>query len=165
MEDDYPWDAGRTDQERRFLARLRELANGRALFDAWDLYPQLVVTLTVDDPEENVIVRTLRVDYDGSSLRGGEDPSSQIDPELDSSDPDYFELTGYASPEALASQAFDWFSRQGRRPIDRREWFGPDHTWLEWVMLEPVEKPLVARYFGRPDRPPDHVVRLDTPQV
>lgn len=160
MDDDYPWDVGRTEAEREFLGCLRSLSNDRAHFDAWAFHPQLVVTLTIGDMEHNVVIRTLRVDFDGSSVRGGEDPSGQIDSDLIDGAPDYFALSGQRSISDLARQAFDWFALQGRRPIDRQEWIGPDHTWLRWVLVEPVERPLVAQYPNRPERPPDRVVRL-----
>ncbi len=161
-DDDYPWDVGRSDPERAFLARLRELSNRRALFDAWTFYPQLVVTLTISDPEHKAVLRTLRVDFDGVVLRGGNDPSHQIDPSMDRADPDYFERPVESSDAQSAKYAFDWFRQQSSRPIDRLEWADEESTWLRWNIAEVSETPLVASGLKPPNRAPDRVVRLDT---
>lgn len=171
MSDDYPWDVGRSEDERMFLLELRRLANDTALFDAWTLHPQLVVTLSIGDPVEKAILRTLRVDFDGRSLVGGNDRSHQItESELNPGPPypedlDYFELPGEFTPPELAQRAFDWFQRQASRPIDRLEWDGPEHGWTVWSLADPGGEELVARYTNRPGRPPDRVIRLKSPII
>ena len=158
--DNYPWDVGRSETERAFLGRLEQLASGRLPIDTWTFYPQLVVTVSIGEDRE--LVRTLRVDFAGDSLKGGEDPSGQIDPELDSEAPDYFEVTEPLTPSGFAERAFDWFLRQAIRPIDRLEWTGVDHTWVRWKLAD-EGRTLVGRYRDLPDRPPDRVVRLKPP--
>lgn len=117
MSDNYPWDVGRTEDERTFLRRLKQQVNARAPFDAWTFHPQLVVTVSISDPDQRVVLRTLRVDFDGSSLTGGNDPSHQMtearlnpgDPYPE--DPDYFELLGADSVPEVAQHALAWFQR------------------------------------------------------
>ena len=163
--DNYPWDVGRSDAERAFLRQLEQLCIDNWPFDAWTHYPQLVVTLAVTDPEHNAILRTLRIDFDGQSLAGGNDPSGQIDPKLNPEDPDYFELDDRLTPPQFAERALDWFHHEASRPIDRQEWDGTDDGWLLWVLADEEERPLVAQYHNRPDRPPDRVVRLSPPNI
>ena len=165
MDDGYPWDVGRSDAELDFLDELRELSQHRAHFDAWDYYPQLVVTLTIADLDlrEPVILRTLRVDFSANTLAGGNDRAHQIDPLLDPTDPDFFERQGLRPREA-AGEAFRWFRQEALRPIERREWRGRD-LWRQWVLTEIPEKPLADSGSGRPARPPDQVTRLEPRQI
>lgn len=164
--DNYPWDVGRSETERAFLLQLERLCVGSGLIDAWTYYPQLVVTLSINDPEHNVILRTLRIDFDGQSLAGGNDPSHQIaDPALNAEDPDYFELKDQLTPGQFAERAFDWFRHQADRPIDRLEWEGTHHRWLRWALADEDGRPLGAQYRNRPDRPADRVVRLMPPDI
>jgi len=101
------------------------------------------------------------VDFDGTGLTAGNDPSHQItEAHLDPDDPDYFRVFGPLPPDVLADHAYEWFQRGASRPIERREWDGTEHVWLEWVLAD-VDRLLSAKYQGRPDRPPDRVVRLD----
>lgn len=163
MSDDYPWDLGRDEPERAFLRRLAKRSSGRGLFDAWTFYDQLVVTLTVRD--DTGVLRTLRVDFDGEHLVGGNDPSHQItESQLDKNDPDHFEVDGAGSPQELADRAYEWFRREAARPIDRHEWDGEEHGWFLWVLAD-AARPLSARYLNRPDRPPDRVIRLESPRL
>ena len=163
--ENYPWDAGRSDAERAFLRQIEHLCTDKSPFDAWINYWQLVVILSISDPEHNVILRTVRVDFDGQSLAGGNDPTHQIAPNLDPEDPDYFELRDQLTPAQFAERAFDWFHHEAIRPIDRQEWDGADHGWLLWVLADGEGRPLVAQYFDQPDRPPDRVVRLRPPDI
>jgi hypothetical protein len=159
---EYPFDVGRTEAEIAFLRqleRLHESHGAHAAFDAWTMYPPLVVTVTISDPEHNCILRTLRIDFDGSSLVGGNDPSHQIDPQLDPDDPDHFEMRTQLAAERFADVAFSWFSDQADRPIDRQEWREGSRTWRRWVLAD-TGRPLVAQGFGPPDKNPDQVVRL-----
>src|SRR3954471_17999851 len=45
--------------------------------------PQLIVTVCVVDPDDPLVVRTLRVDFDGERFVAGNDPSHQIVDELE----------------------------------------------------------------------------------
>ena len=96
----------RSEIEGRFLDRLRESVAD--IFDVWLFYPQLVVTLCVCDPDDQVVLRTLRVDFDGLRIVAGNDPSHQITEErLDPEDPDLFQLPAGSPPEHCAEAAVD----------------------------------------------------------
>src|SRR3954451_13016809 len=90
-------DEARNDLERRFLMRLVELAPPYC--DVWTMLPQLIVTVCLGDPEDALVLRTLRVDFDGERFVAGNDPSHQIVDELDDDDPDRLE-----SPEGLCPE-------------------------------------------------------------
>lgn len=158
--EDHAWGVGRTECEQAIPKRLRDLSNGRSLFDVWTFFDRLVVTVCVIDTG---VLRTLRVDFDGTSLTAGNDPGHQItEADLDPEDPDYLRVQGPLGPRELADRAYDWFRREASRPIDRQEWDGDDHGWRLWVLAD-VNRLLSAQYTGCPDRPPDRVIRLDPP--
>lgn len=155
MDDDS--EQGRTDLERRFLETFRNVL-GHAPIDIWDDYEQLVVTVTIVDPDERLVLRTLRVDYDGRAIWGGNDPDHQIDPALDPDDPEYFRVEA-VTPERAAEVAADFFRRESCRPIDRLEWDGPDRRQFHWVLAD-VGLPLVGKKPGLTGRTPDRTIRL-----
>jgi hypothetical protein len=68
------------------------------------------------------------------------------------------------SPEAFADRAYQWFRKQGSRPIDRQEWDGSDRGWVLWVLADDGTA-LVSGSPNRPDRPPDRVTRLEAPSL
>lgn len=132
---------GRNEAERRFLRVLVGVAPG---FDVWTYYPQLVTTVVVCDPDTPVVLRTLRVDFDGTSIRCGHDPSGQIDPAMASNDPDGYECRDALTPEQFAEVAGEWFWRQFRRPIDRYEWRGRDPEVGPYWVLADCDRGLVV---------------------
>lgn len=189
---DYQGDLARNQAESAFLRRLADhcRAAGGRQFDVWDFYPQLVVTLSLSEPGDSTvpILRTLRVDLEERRMVGGEDPGGQIDPDLDASANDFFEIPGPLSPEQFADRAYEWFREQGARPIERLEWDG-DVRGIRARLIRPVLRPpgwrvWVLRDEGRllvcqrdagtafdaagpwlgtegpPDRPPDRVTPI-----
>jgi hypothetical protein len=152
---------GRSEADRLFLRRLRELL--RDIFNPWLSFPQLVVTVDVDDPDERSVLRTLRADFDGSRLVAASDQGHQVTAmHLDPTDPDLFELPSGSSPELGAEAAAAWFREQAARLIERHEWDGPTHVWTRWI-LKDTGRALAARYPSAPIRPPDRIIRLVPP--
>src|SRR5215472_2017806 len=124
---------GRNDLERRFLA---EFNARRGVVDVW-IWPDrpLITSLCVFDRDEGGgVIRTLRADFDGETLRCGRDPTQQFVGDLDPDDPDGYVLGGGRSPEDLAAAAVAWYKRHSgtwfrRHPPWRRTilngWRGP----------------------------------------
>jgi hypothetical protein len=163
---------GRNDAERRFLGRLTLLQPPYC--EVWLFFPQLVVTVTVADPDENLVLRTLRVDFDGKRFAAGNDPGDQITDELDPDDPDRLESPDGLSPEELAERAMAWLRAQAQRPIEREEWDEDDGGWRRWVLADTGQALVLRRAGGvafaaggaweassaPPQRAPDRVVKL-----
>jgi hypothetical protein len=137
-------DDGRNDAERRFLRRLTRLQP--PFCDVWTFMPQLVVTVTVADEDENLVIRTLRVDFNGESFVAGNDPSHQITGELEADDPDRLESPSGLNPEELAEAAMVWLRTQAGRAIERHEW-GRRRPWQRWILVD-TGQALVVRKGG-----------------
>ncbi|MDA0184056.1 hypothetical protein OJ997_27355 [Solirubrobacter phytolaccae] len=90
--------------------------------DVWTFAPELIVTVTVADPDHRLVLRTLRVDFDGRGFVAGNDPSHQMSDDLDPEDLDRLESPPGLEPEDLAELAMAWLRAQADRPIDRQEW-------------------------------------------
>lgn len=170
----------RDDVERRFLGRLTQLQPPYCDVWVWPP-PRLVITVDVSDRDVPLVLRTLRVDFDGKRTVAGNDPSHQIADELDRADPDRHESPAGLSPEELAEGAMGWFRAQTARPIERQEWDIPDSRrrfarrrrtscLRRWVLAD-SEKTLAVRQgdgtawdpggaWGDPlpTRPPDRVI-------
>jgi hypothetical protein len=161
---------GRDGEERRFLRRLTLLQP--PFCEVWTGWPQLVVSVTVADDDENLVLRTLRVDYDGNGFVAGNDPSHQITDELDPDDPDRLESPSGLDPEELAELAMAWLRAQAARPIERQEWDEDDGGWRRWVLTDTGQALTIRRVGGvafaasgpwaasLPRRAPDRVERL-----
>jgi len=148
---------GRNETERRFLTRLH--ARTTPLYiDVWVDRPQLVTSVDVSDRAHPSVLRTLRVDFDGAHLWGGEDPTKQLVGELDPTRPDSFERSDAALPEAYAEIAASFFLDQLKRPIDREEWKVGKTVLCRWTLAD-VGRGLVST-LGIPKRPPDRVIRV-----
>ena len=130
----------------------------RLYLDVWYGRRQLVTSVDVSDDGRSVIVRTLRVDYDGEQLWGGNDPTHQLVGELDPADPDWFELSDCLSPEDCAEAAAEFFTRQVARPIDRAEWVLGSTVKCRWTLSD-VGRGLVTQ-GGILAGPPTRVVRI-----
>src|SRR5215472_2277017 len=146
---------GRNDLERRFLA---EFNARRGVVDVW-IWPDrpLITSLCVFDRDEGGgVIRTLRADFDGETLRCGNDPTHQFVGDLDPDDPDGYVLEGGRSPEELAAAAVAWYKRELSRPVDRLEWDTP--LARLWVLAD-VGRALGVRWRRR-SGPPDRVVRI-----
>jgi hypothetical protein len=159
---------GRTDDERRFIARLRaraqswtELELAREQTQAWTDRDYLYVHVDVADETHNLAYGTLRVDYVGSHVRGHWGSADFCD-EIDPSARDAFESPPLTSPEEAATYAADWLEAQLRRPAECREWWqGNVVVCREWTLTEP-EHPL-CRQYCHPSRMaglPDVIVRV-----
>ncbi len=167
---EYTPEHGRTDAERRFLARLAQLQP--PYYDVWNDRAELVVAVSIMDTDKNTVIRTLRVDFDGAAIVAGNDPTHQLSDDLDPDDPDRFVSGLDASPDDLADKAMAWFRKQAERPIERREWEQDDRHWVCWVLAD-VDRRLVCSStggpayvaglpwaFDPPHRPPDRIVTL-----
>lgn len=163
-------DVGRNEVERRFLRRLTSLQPPE--FDVWTDWPQLVVTVDVVDGEENLVLRTLRVDFDGTRIVAGNDPTHQVTDDLDPGDPDRLESPAGLSPEALAQTVAAWLRAQVARPVERQEWIHGDACLQRWVLVDTGNVLTLRKRDGvawaaggawgdpTPPRPPDRAVRL-----
>jgi hypothetical protein len=162
---------GRSDAERRFLGRLTVLQPPYCEVWTWAL--ELIVTVTVADPDENLVLRTLRVDFGGLGFVAGNDPSGQITDDLDPEDPDRFESPGGLEPEELADIAMGWLREQANRPIDRQEWDENAGAWRRWVLADTGQALALRQADGvpfaaggawekvsSPSGAPDRVVRI-----
>jgi hypothetical protein len=139
--DDLTEDA-RNDAERRFLGRLSLLQP--PFCDVWTEWPQLIISVSVGDRDENLVLRTLRVDFDGKGFVAGNDPSHQI--ELEPDDPDRLKSPDGLSPEELAEIAMAWLRAQAARPIARHEW--DDGGCRRWVLADTGQVLVVCRAGG-----------------
>ncbi len=152
---------GRSNLERRFIARLRALT-GPPHVDVWVDHPQLVTSVDVSDKVHDIVLRTLRVDFDGARAHvwGGNDPTGQLVGELDPTDPDWFDRDDGSTPEACAEIAAAFFKSQGERPIDREEWADGTAVKCRWILVD-VGRALVTS-AGIPTRPPTQVLRVSS---
>ena len=137
---------GRTAAERRFLGRLSQLQPPFCYVSTG--WPQLVVLVSVDDNEENLALRTLRVDFYGKRFVAGNDPGHQLTDELDPDDPDRLQSPDGLNPEELAEAAMGWLREQAERPIERQEWDENDGGWRRWVLADTGEALVVRRVGG-----------------
>jgi hypothetical protein len=146
---------GRNEAERRFLAECKAL---RCLPDVWIWpgRPLITAMYVIDRDDGNGVLRTLRADFDGETLRCGNDPTHQFVGDLDPDDPDSYVLGGRRSPEELAAAAVAWYKQQLARPVDRLEWDAPPARL--WVLAD-VGRAISARWRRR-SGPPDRVVRI-----
>jgi hypothetical protein len=92
--------------------------------------------VTVTDPDDKLVLRTLRVDFNGCGFVAGNDPSHQISDDLDPEDPDRLESPDGLKPEELADLAMAWLRAQAHRPIDRQEWDENAGGWRRWVLAD-----------------------------
>jgi hypothetical protein len=143
MSDDWFEGAGRTDAERRFLAVLRERAESWAALDldpqdtqAWTDREPLYVHVDLTDPSHELILGTLRVEFDGRRVVGGWS-DGQLVHDLDPAAPDAFDTPAHESPETAAELAAGWLESQLRRPVERRDWRrGNVVIYREWILAD-----------------------------
>jgi hypothetical protein len=114
---------GRTPEESQFLDALHR--DGGPPLDVWpraddDGTPWLCISLDV--MKEGAVWRTLRLDFDGATLKGGWSPSClnwddgvrADDAGIDASPPDGIHRVGL-TPEVAAALAHAWFDDHRRR--------------------------------------------------
>lgn len=157
MNDHWTDPEGRDDIERRFLAVLRERICPLHV-DIWIDRPQLVTSVDIDDHIHAVTLRTLRVEFDGVGIRGGNDPTHQLIGELDPADPDWFERTDCATPEACAKVSAAFYKEQAERLIDREEWDVLGAVTYRWTLVDVGWG--LATAGNIPARAPDRVRRI-----
>ena len=72
-----------------------------ALIDwEFDWNPNLVASLDIVDSEVNLVLRTIRVDYDGQRVWGGDDPTHQLTDELTEQARGWFERSNLVPAES-----------------------------------------------------------------
>lgn len=148
---------GRTDAERRYLARLQELSSLLHI-DIWVDRQRLVTSVDIRDDTHNLVLRTLRVDFDGRHVWGGNDLTHQLASDLDPDDPDWFERRDGKTPEECAETAAAFFAREAARPIEREEWVSGATTRYRWTLAD-VGRRIVTQ-GSIPTVPPTRVSRV-----
>jgi len=152
-----------TDREREFIEALHaRAAAGGWYAGAWPRGDRVIlyVCLSDRDPAYNCVLRTLRVDFDGTAVWFGPDETHQFVTDLDPARPSVSVLSD-RSVDQLAAAAADWLEGEMRRPIVRHEWDRLDRREVAprlWVLADTGEG-IVARGQRSPDfGPPDRVV-------
>ena len=162
-----PWfpGAGRTLDDETFLAALRSAADEHGLVDAtpagtgcagWD--DALVLTVevpAVQDTRAKPVLEVLLTRGAAPELWCGVETHGYL-----TEDADPMDLTGVErTPAAWGRQAFDWFTAQLQRPVERASW----RTWRgERSLLRFADdgELIESAFLRRPTRAPDCVVRL-----
>jgi hypothetical protein len=143
----------RNDREKQFL----EFLNRRAEAGGWyadDFYvwdDRVVIAVCARDLSSNLLLRTLRVDFDGYRLAFGPDETHQYATDLSADRPGVTIVTDRA-PQELADIAADWLEREMIRPIVRNQWFRLSFNRTAWV-LQDTGEPLVVSHLGRKINP------------
>ena len=105
-------DQYRSETERTFLEALHRRAEAAGWYgDAWPLDQCLAVSVTLKDPTCSAVRRTLRIDFNGTTVLVGDDSTHQLVENLDPSMPDVLELSS-SSVSDLAGLAADWIERE-----------------------------------------------------
>lgn len=148
------------DGEREFVELLHARAEaGGWHADSWLRDDRVIISMDICDTDRGCVLRVLRVDYDGSTLAAGSDPTYQLATDLDPARPDVIVLRGRPVGE-LADAAADWLEREMSRPVVRREWVRAGFTHTQWVLADSGEAIVVSdsanaarrRELGPPDR-------------
>jgi hypothetical protein len=153
-----------SESERAFIEAMHHRSEaGGWYLDAWVWDDRVVLAVSPGDrtPSYNLILRTLRVDFDGRSVRFGPDETHQFATDLDSARPGVHVLSGRPVAE-LADAASDWLEREMRRPIVRHEWDRLDQRGVAprlWVLADTGEG-IVAQGQWSDFGPPDRVVTV-----
>lgn len=154
-----------SEAERAFIEAVHARAEDGGWFaDAWRVRTGCI-TLSVcpsdADSEHNCVLRTLRVDFDGSTVWFGPDETHQFATDLDPSRRGVSVLSGRPVVE-LAAAATDWLEREMRRPIARYDWDGPGFRRRLWVLADTGESLVVSDSANARHReglgPPDRIV-------
>lgn len=102
----------------------------------------LMVAFDICDWNGNVVLRSLKVDFDGTRVLTGETESQTVDIKFDTDSPNIEEINQVgASPMDLAEAAAKWLYHEISRPIVFREWI----TWFshhkEYEILDHNQSP------------------------
>lgn len=152
-----------TDREREFVEALHARAEAGGWYaDAWPRDDRVMMSVCPCDRDSayNCVLRTLRVDFNGTAVWFGPDETHQLATDLDPTQPGVSVLSGRPVAE-LAAAAADWLEREMRRPIVRHEWDRLDRRGVAprlWVLAD-TGQAIAARGQRSPDfGPPDRVV-------
>lgn len=168
-------DEPRTDDERRFLARLGELASGWAVAGVgpeatWCLTALVPLLVAVDIP-------ALRGEVGLTSLQVGYWPPTSYAVRLEGEwgdghlldnggDATHLRIQGVSGePELFADAAATWLATQLLRPIDRMDWVRGDRVVATRIRLAGGGRTLVRTgSWLRTRRDPDRTTRLNPHQ-
>ena len=149
--------------ERAFIEALHAQAVvGNWNADAWVWDDRVVVAVSVCDqtPEYNLLLRTLRVDFDGKTVWFGPDETQQFATDLDPTRTGVSMLSGLLVCE-MAVAAAEWLEWEMRRPLARQEWDHLDRRGVAprlWVLADTGEG-IAAHGLRSPDTgQPDRIV-------
>ena len=130
------FDETRTPSEREFLDVLHARAEAGSWFgEAWPRDDKIIITASPSDRERNCVLRTLRIDFDGTTLTLGDDETHQLVTDLDPARPGVLSRTGF-QPGELAHFAADWLEKELRRVIERHEWVGFTFRHASWILAD-----------------------------
>ncbi len=165
-------DRPRTDDEARFLARLRERASAWSLpglrpDGSWCLASLVPLFLWVDHPclAGEVGLTSLHIGYwpltsKGLRLQGEWGDNHLLDNGGDDTDLRVQGITG--EPEFFADAAATWIETQLLRPIERMEWLDGDRVAASRIRLAGGGQTLTRRgSWLRTRRHPDRTTRLN----
>lgn len=148
-------------EEREFI----ELLHSRALAGDWyaNSWPRedcIIISVDVCDRRENRVLRTLRIDFDGTLTAFGPDETHQLVTDLDPQQPGVTVLRDRPRGE-MATAAADWIEREMKRPIIIHVWDRREFTVRMWILADTGERLAVEdhrvkrspiRELGPPDR-------------
>jgi hypothetical protein len=152
------------EREREFVELLHAHAEAGGWFaDSWPREDRLVLSVCLSDPEHRCVLRTLRVDFDGTAVSCGPDETHQFATDLDPTRSTVTVIDGRSTAE-LALAAATWLQRQISRPIVRHEWDRPDFRRKVWLFADTGEELVISdsSNIGRRQQlgPPDRVIQV-----
>ncbi|WP_157606370.1 hypothetical protein [Phycicoccus sp. Soil802] len=167
----FPGDEGRTHDEARFLARLRELAPGWAVAGlgperTWCLTALVPLLVVVDCPllAGEVGLTSLHVGYwpptpHGLRLQGEWGDNHLLDNGGDDTDLEIQGISG--EPESFADTAGIWLATQLLRPMERMEWVRGERVVAAKIRLIGGQTLVRRGSWLRTRREPDRTTRLN----
>ena len=133
-----------SEQEKEFIEILHNRAKiGGWTADSWPAEDRIILSVDISDPDPayRVILRTLRIDFDGMTTWLGPDETFQLVTNLNPDHPDVTVLSGISIFEA-ATRAADWLEKEIWRSIVRQEWDHLDERGVAprlWIVLDTGE--------------------------
>jgi len=101
-----------------------------------------MVAFDIYDWNGNIVVRSLKVDFDGTSVLMGETGSNLFDSKFDANDVEVKVLNNPdSSPADLAERTAEWLYFEMSRPIVLKEWITWFHHHKEYQLAD-NDKPL-----------------------
>ncbi len=110
----------------------------------------IVLGVDISDTAPIVVLRTLRVEFDGTRALVGDDQTMQL---VTSLDPRSRDVTIFAerSPDACALAVAEWIEEQLRRPIHRHEWLHEGFHHIVWLLADTGSKLIELTGLGSID--------------